>query len=287
MVLGVSVAAYGAGLFHLMTHAFFKALLFMGAGSVIGAMAGLQNMDRMGGFRKAMPFTFITFTCGALALAGFPFTSGWFSKDEILAYTLNRGGGFVVLAIAGYLGAALTGFYAFRMVFRSSSASPCRRRGARGRTPAPRRAHEPDDRRARGHGRRLPGPEHAVAERSWPMKFAMALAVLALVAGVIGIPGVTDTLEHFLEPTFESSTYAEDKPSDSAEWVGLAAGGIISIASIYVAYVLYMRRRGITRSCATATAACTTSSSTSGTSTSSMTRSSSGRRRASARSAGA
>ena len=72
MVLGVSVAAYGAGLFHLMTHAFFKALLFMGAGSVIGAMAGIQDMDRMGGFRKAMPFTFVTFTVGALALAALP-----------------------------------------------------------------------------------------------------------------------------------------------------------------------------------------------------------------------
>src|SRR6266542_4038275 len=69
MVLGVSIAAYGAGLFHLMTHAFFKALLFMGAGSVIGAMAGVQDMDRMGGFRRAMPFTFVTFTIGALALA--------------------------------------------------------------------------------------------------------------------------------------------------------------------------------------------------------------------------
>ncbi|MDQ3722833.1 MAG: NADH-quinone oxidoreductase subunit L, partial [Actinomycetota bacterium] len=72
MVLGVSVAAYGAGLFHLMTHAFFKALLFMGAGSVIAAMGGVQSLDRMGGFRKAMPFTFVTFTVGALALAGFP-----------------------------------------------------------------------------------------------------------------------------------------------------------------------------------------------------------------------
>jgi NADH-quinone oxidoreductase subunit L len=72
------------------------------------------------------------------------------------------------------------------------------------------------------------------------------LAVLALVAGVVGIPGVTDTLEHFLDSTFESSTYAEDKPTDSAEWVGLAAGGIISVASIYLAYVFYMRRRGIT-----------------------------------------
>ncbi len=101
MVLGVSVAAYGAGLFHLMTHAFFKALLFMGAGSVIAAMSGIQSLDRMGGFRKAMPFTFVTFTVGALALAGFPLISGFFSKDEILAYTLNRGGCYVVLGVVG------------------------------------------------------------------------------------------------------------------------------------------------------------------------------------------
>src|SRR3989441_882196 len=87
MVVGVSIGAYGAGLFHLMTHAFFKALLFMGAGSVIGAMSGTQAIDRMGGFRKAMPFTFATFTVGALALAGFPLMSGFFSKDEIIAFT--------------------------------------------------------------------------------------------------------------------------------------------------------------------------------------------------------
>jgi NADH-quinone oxidoreductase subunit L len=248
MVLGVSAAAYGAGLFHLMTHAFFKALLFMGAGSVIGAMAGIQNMDRMGGFRRAMPFTFITFTIGALALAGFPLTAGWFSKDEILAYTLNRGGGFVVLGIAGYLGAALTAFYAFRMVFRVFGGEP---------VPEAKELEEGD----LAHGEPMnpmtgepedtdvgfPGPEHVVAERSWAMKFAMApLAVLALVAGVVGIPGVTDTLEHFLEPTFESSAYAEDHPSESAEWVGLAAGGIISIAGIFVAYTFYVRRRGVT-----------------------------------------
>src|SRR4051795_7997975 len=76
MILGVSIAAYGPGLFHLMTHAFFTALLFMGAGSVIGIMGGTQTIDRMGGFRRAMPFTFITFTIGALALAGFPPFSG-------------------------------------------------------------------------------------------------------------------------------------------------------------------------------------------------------------------
>src|SRR4029434_5148151 len=90
MIMGVSMAAYSAGLFHLMTHAFFKALLFMGAGSVIGAMAGIQDMDRMGGFRRAMPFTAVTFTIGALSLAGFPFTSGWVSKGEILAFSVQR-----------------------------------------------------------------------------------------------------------------------------------------------------------------------------------------------------
>src|SRR3954466_14177976 len=118
MVLGVSVDGYSAGMFHLMTHAFFKALLFMGAGSVIGAMAGNQDLDRMGGFRKVMPFTFITFTVGALALAGFPPFSGWFSKDEILSFAIARGSGYVALAVIGYLAAFLTAFYAFRMVFR-------------------------------------------------------------------------------------------------------------------------------------------------------------------------
>src|SRR3954465_15386803 len=119
MVVGVSVFAYSAGFFHLMTHAFFKALLFMAAGSVISAMGGEQNMDRMGGFRRSMPFTFITFTFGALALAGlFPF-SGIFSKDAILGFDFERGGLYAVLAILGYFGSFLTAFYAFRMVFRT------------------------------------------------------------------------------------------------------------------------------------------------------------------------
>jgi NADH-quinone oxidoreductase subunit L len=248
MVLGVSVAAYSAGLFHLMTHAFFKALLFMGAGSVIGAMAGIQDLDRMGGFRRAMPFTFVTFTIGALALAGFPFFAGWFSKDEILAFTLNRGEGFVLLGLAGYLAAGLTAFYAFRMVFRVFFGEPV-----------------PEARELEGghlaHGEPLnpltgepedtdvgfPGPEHHVAERSFPMKAAMGpLALLAIVGGYVGIPGVTDTLEKFLEPTFEDSRFADTHPSDSAEWVGLAVGGVVAIAGIAVAYVTFVQRRGIT-----------------------------------------
>ncbi|MEA2333071.1 MAG: NADH-quinone oxidoreductase subunit [Thermoleophilaceae bacterium] len=248
MVLGVSVAAYGAGLFHLMTHAFFKALLFMGAGSVIGAMAGVQDLDRMGGFRRAMPFTYITFTVGALALAGFPLMSGFFSKDEILAFTLNRGGGYVVLAIAGYLAAGLTAFYAFRMVFRVFWGEPVpeARELEHGHIahgdPVNPMTGEPEDTEVG-----FPGPEHHVAEREWPMKAAMGpLALLAVIGGVVGIPGVTDTLEHFLEPTFADSRFHDTHPSEGAEWLGLALGGIIAIASIGVAYVMYVRRRGVT-----------------------------------------
>jgi NADH-quinone oxidoreductase subunit L len=247
MVLGVSVAAYSAGLFHLMAHAFFKALLFMGAGSVIGAMAGLQDIDRMGGFRRAMPFTFITFTAGALALAAFPLTSGFFSKDEILAFTLNRGGGFVVLGIVGYLAAALTGFYAFRMVFRVFWGDP---------VPEARELEEghvahgepmnPMTGEAEDTDVGFPGPEHVVAERSWPMKAAMGpLAVLAIVGGIVGVPGLIDMLEKFLEPTFEDSRYATTHPSEGTEWVLLAVGALISIFAIAAAWTVYVRRRGI------------------------------------------
>ena len=119
MVMGVSIAAYSAGLFHLMTHAFFKALLFMGAGSVIGAMAGIQDMDRMGGFRRAMPFTFVTFTIGALALAGFPLTVGLVleGRDPRRSRSTAAAGTWCS-ACSGYVGAFLTAFYSFRMVFR-------------------------------------------------------------------------------------------------------------------------------------------------------------------------
>jgi NADH-quinone oxidoreductase subunit L len=246
MILGVSAAAYGAGLFHLMTHAFFKALLFMGAGSVIGAMAGLQDMDRMGGFKRAMPFTYRTFVIGALALAGFPLLSGFFSKDEILAFTIDRGGGYVALGLLGYLAAGLTAFYAFRMVFRTFWGEPVpealeleQGHIAHGEHVNP-ATLEPEDTDVG-----FPGPEHHIAEREWPMKIAMGtLAVLAIVGGVLGIPGVTDTLEHFLEPTFADSRFADTAPSSGSEWVGLACGAIIAIAGIAVAFRVYVRQPG-------------------------------------------
>jgi NADH-quinone oxidoreductase subunit L len=247
MVLGVSVAAYGAGLFHLMTHAFFKALLFMGAGSVIGAMSGNQSIDRMGGFRRAMPFTFITFTVGALALAGFPLMSGFFSKDEVISYTLNRGGGYVVLAVVAYIASGLTAFYAFRMVFRVFFRAPVPE--ARELEHGHLAHHEPQN-PATGEPEDadvgFQGPEHHIAEREWPMKAAMGpLAVLAIVGGAVGIPYVSDLLEKFLEPTFTDSHFKETAPTNGAEVVGLLVGAGISIAGIALAYLVYMRRRSL------------------------------------------
>src|SRR5207248_5626487 len=104
MIMGVSVGAYAAGLFHLMTHAFFKALLFMAAGSIIGAMAGEQSLDRMGGFRRALPFTYGCFVIGGLALAGIPPFSGFFSKDEILFIVGDEGGWHWIIYVLGYVG---------------------------------------------------------------------------------------------------------------------------------------------------------------------------------------
>src|SRR3712207_1246525 len=247
MILGVSIFAYASGLFHLMTHAFFKALLFMGAGSVIAAMAGEQNMDRMGGFRRAMPFTFVAFVIGALALAGLPPFSGLFSKDEILGHALHRGGLYAVLGVVGYVGSLLTAFYAGRMIFRSFFGEPAPEAEqlaagelAHGEHRNPATGEEEDTEVG------FPGEEHHIAEREWPMKAAMApLALLAIVAGVAGIPGVTGTLEKFLEPTFAESLHIHDIPSHGAEWIGLIAGTGLAIVGLVGAWFVYERRAGL------------------------------------------
>jgi NADH-quinone oxidoreductase subunit L len=246
MVLGVSIAAYGAGLFLLMTHAFFKALLFMGAGSVIGAMAGVQDMDRMGGFRRAMPFTFVTFTIGALALAGVPLLAGYFSKDEILAFALNRGGGYAVLGVLGYIGAFLTAIYAFRMVFRVFYGDPVPEAAElEGGHVAHGEPMNPMTGEAEDTDVGFPGAEHHVAERAWPMKAAMGpLALLSIIGGYLAVPGLSDVIENFLEPTFEDSRLHGTAPSDGDEYVGLAIGGVVAIVGIALAWWIYRRKPG-------------------------------------------
>ena len=248
MVVGVSIGAYGAGLFHLMTHAFFKALLFMAAGSVIAAMANNQNIDRMSGFRRALPVTSALLIIGCLALAGFPGTSGFFSKDEILVFAAERGGMYWIFAIGGYVAAFLTAFYAFRIGFRVVAGPPSEeaRQLTRGHlahgehvNPA---TGEPEDTDVG-----FPGPEHHIAERARPMALAMGvLGVLAVAGGWVQIPGVDHVLETFFEPTFADSHFHDLIPSSGRAWFGLLVGAVVSLAGIGLAYLCYVAQPGIT-----------------------------------------
>src|SRR5262249_22978999 len=117
MFLGAGLGAYANGMFHLMTHAFFKALLFLAAGIVIHALAGEQDMRNMGGLKRLMPATYWFFVVGALALVGIPPFSGFFSKDSLLAASLDAGWLGWLLWSAGIVGTFLTGLYTYRMLF--------------------------------------------------------------------------------------------------------------------------------------------------------------------------
>jgi NADH-quinone oxidoreductase subunit L len=246
MIMGVSAGAYVAGLFHLMTHAFFKALLFMAAGSVISAMGGEQSLDRMRGFRRAMPFTYACFVIGGLALAAFPGFSGFFSKDEILGDIAARGGGWWVFFAAGYIGAILTAIYTWRMIFRAFWGEPCAeaRELEEGHLHHPEAPYNPANGEIEDTDVGFPGPEHAIAERELPMKIAMsALAVLAVIGGALQIPFVTSALEHFLDPTFADSRL-DLSPSNGLVVVGLVLGAVLAIGGIGIAYFVWVARPG-------------------------------------------
>jgi NADH-quinone oxidoreductase subunit L len=245
MIMGVSVGAYTAGLFHLMTHAFFKALLFMAAGSVIAAMGGSQSLDRMSGLRRALPFTFACFVIGGLALTGVPPFSGFFSKDGILLYVGGRGGWHWALYVAGYLGAFLTGLYTFRMIFRAFLGEPCPEAVElieHGHLFHPAQPTNPANGEVEDTDVGFPGPEHHIAERALPMRAAMSLlALLAIVGGIVSIPKTTSWLDHFLAPTFADSTITSH-PSNGLLWFGLILGAAIGLLSIAVAYTVWVSR---------------------------------------------
>ncbi len=247
MIMAVSAGAYAAGLFHLMTHAFFKALLFMAAGSLIGAMAGEQSLDRMSGFRRAMPFTFGCFVVGGLALAGVPPFSGFFSKDEILLLVGDRGGWHWALYVAGYVGALLTAVYTFRIIFRAFYGEPC----AEARELEGGHLHHADVPFNPATGEEedsdvgYPGPEHHIAERSPDMKVAMGLlALLATVGGVLQIPKVTHVIDDFLAPTFADSRLYDRTPSDGLLAFGLVLGAVVGLAGIAIAYRVWVQQPG-------------------------------------------
>ncbi len=195
MFLAMGVGAFGAGIFHLYTHAFFKALLFLGSGAVIHALHGEQDLRHMGGLKKDLPITYWTFLIGAIAIAGVPGLAGFFSKDEILWKTFA--GGHTLLWVIGILTALLTATYMFRLVFLAFHGQ---------RRHAPAAAHAAGD-----HG-------HAAAHAAGhghlhdaPPAMALALIVLAIgsvAAGYVGVPAVlggNNLIEHYLEPSFHAS----------------------------------------------------------------------------------
>jgi NADH-quinone oxidoreductase subunit L len=234
MFTAMGVGAFSAGAFHLMTHAFFKALLFLGSGSVIHAMGGEQDMRRMGGLKKYLPVTFITMSVGTLAIAGIPPFSGFFSKDEILFRAFEANKAVWVLAVATAL---MTAFYMSRLIamtFFGAYRGPAWETAAAHADPADVKvaathgvahptdphahghAHEDDHEVSHGladahdaHGGHGHGAWHGPHESPRPMTMPlMALAVGAAVAGFVGVPaalGGPNTIEHFLEPSFTAS----------------------------------------------------------------------------------
>jgi NADH-quinone oxidoreductase subunit L len=204
MFLACGVAAYSAGIFHLMTHAFFKALLFLSAGSVIHAMGGEQDMRFMGGLRKYIPVTFWVMAIGTVAIAGiFPF-AGFFSKDEILWMAFSRHEGSPVLWGIGILTALMTSFYMFRLLFMTFF-------GALRSQPAAANGHGHDD---HAHGHSTPH------ESPWVMLAPLVvLAGLSVVGGWVGWPhalGGENRFEKFLAPVFAKYERVAEAPAGHA-----------------------------------------------------------------------
>jgi NADH-quinone oxidoreductase subunit L len=247
MIMGVSVGAYAAGLFHLMTHAFFKALLFMSAGSIIGAMAGEQSLNRMGGFRRALPFTYWCFVIGGLALSGIPPFSGFFSKDEILLVTGERGGWHWALYVIGYIGAFMTAIYTFRMIFRAFYGKPVPEalELKAGKLHHAEQPTNPATGEVEDTSVGFPGPFHTIAERSLPMRIAMGvLALGAIGAGLVQIPNVDFVIDDFLRPTFATSALYETRTRDGLLVFGLILGALLGLAGIAIAYRVWVKRPG-------------------------------------------
>ena len=257
MIMGVSAAAYVGGFFHMMTHAFFKALLFMAAGSVISAMGGNQSLNNMSGFRKALPFTFGCFLAGGFALSAFPLFSGFFSKDTLLFEVGARGGWYWGLYVAGYIGAAFTVFYTWRMIYRAFWGEPCKEaqvvietghayHPAEHTNPHTGDEDDPSTQEVEDSEVGFPGKEHKYAETTWQMRYAMIpLAILAVIAGVIQLPfGVTNVLSSFLEPTFANTIVDYEPDNSGLEAFGLILSSVIAIVSLACAYWIWVRKPG-------------------------------------------
>ena len=228
MFLACGVGAFTAAIFHLMTHAFFKALLFLGSGSVIHALSGEQDMQKMGGLKKYVPVTFATMFVATLAIAGVPGLSGFFSKDEILWQAFSSSHGSPFLWGIAALAAGITAFYMFRLVYLTFF----------------------------GKSRMDPEVEKHAHESPWTMTVPlMILAVLSVAGGWIGIPAVlggSNLFEHWLAPVFHPVAAAGAAHGAEAAVhhpaaleIGLMALSVaIALCGIGLAYFLYRVRTG-------------------------------------------
>jgi NADH-quinone oxidoreductase subunit L len=226
MVLACGVGAFGAGIFHLMTHAFFKALLFLGAGSVIHALSGEQDMRKMGGLWSKIPITSKTFIVAALAIIGTPLFSGFYSKDEILwrAFISPVGSGVVLWAVAAFT-AGLTALYIWRLMFLTFFGES-------------RVSHE---------------AAHHLHESPPVMTIPLViLAVLSFAGGWIGWPtalGGSNRLEHWLEPVFEPGArimeehFAHAEHAHSTEYLLMALSVALAATGVALAYYFFLKNR--------------------------------------------
>lgn len=218
MFLALGLGAYTSGVFHMTTHAFFKALLFLGAGSVIHAMSGEQDIRAMGGLRKYLPVTFATFLIGTLAISGLPPFAGFFSKDEILAtaFASNK----LVWALS-FLASLLTAFYMFRLFFLTFS----------------------------GTNRASAEVKHHIHESPSTMTIPLiALAVLSAIGGFIGIPSVlggSHALNNFLSPVFQrsQSLVQPHHISHTAEIILMSTVVLLTIGVIVFAFTLFVKKK--------------------------------------------
>jgi NADH-quinone oxidoreductase subunit L len=224
MFMALGVSAYSSAMFHVMTHAFFKALLFLGAGSVIHAMSNEQDIRNMGGLRKKLPITFITFLIATIAISGIPPFAGFFSKDEILAHVWEHNKLMWALGVAGSI---MTSFYMFRLLFLTFF----------------------------GDFRGTHDQAHHLHESPMSMTLPlMVLAVLSVVGGMLNVPHVLgggEWLAHFMEPLFENAKranpalMAELHLEHSTEYMLMAISIGAAIVSALVAYMMYVSKKSV------------------------------------------
>ena len=228
MFLACGVGAYAAGIFHLLTHAFFKALLFLAAGSVIHALSGEQDMRKMGGLRTRIPITFWTMSAGVFAIAGIPPFAGFFSKDEILYQTFASTNPLhIILWLVGLVTAGMTSFYMFRLWFKTFFGES---------------RSEPSEDGAHGNA-------HGIHESPWVMLFPLVvLAILSVIGGWVGVPAAMfghNEIERFLDPVFSSGAASAGAATGRGLELTLAAISVLTAAlGYYFAYLFYYKKPG-------------------------------------------